>query len=264
MDLTSVEGPLRVGRDVAWHRVTLNRPEQRNSLTPDLVGALARALADCEADPDARALVIEGGGGYFSSGMDLAAAATDSAVRGAGGEAFVRLLDRFTTAGVVVISVVDGQAAGGGLGLVAASDFVFATPRSQFSLPEGLWGLVPCLVAPYLIRRAGFRLCQRLALSTLAIGAEEAARNGLVDVVEEASPGGSPSRALTTLLSRLRRVQPSSAGETKRYLRSLWMLDDAMIGTAMDKLEQLLGSPEVTRRLRGFADHQRLPWQEQT
>lgn len=250
--------PLRVHRDVAWHRVTLSCPERRNSLTPELVGSLARALADCEADPSARALVIEGMDGYFSIGMDLAAAAARTAVRGAGGEAFVRLLDRFTTADVVVISVVDGQASGGGLGLVAASDFVYATSRSQFSLPEAIWGLAPCLVAPFLIRRAGFRFCQRLALSTLPIDAQEAARGGLVDAVEEL-----PSRALAILLNRLRRVQPASTGETKRYLRSLWMVDDAMLDRALDKLEQMLGSPRTRERLRGFADHQRLPWQEQ-
>lgn len=259
MDMTALAAPLRVERDVAWHRVTLMRPEEKNSLTPDLVEGLAQALTDCETDPSARAMVIEGCDGYFSNGMDLAAAAERSAVRGAGGEAFVSLLDRFTTADVVVISLVDGQASGGGLGLVAASDFVFATPRSRFSLPEALWGLVPCLVAPYLIRRAGFRLCQRLALSTLAIDAEDAARSGLVDAVEEL-----PSKSLRILLSRLRRVQPNSSGEAKRYLRSVWMLDDAMIDTAMDKLEQLLGSPEMVQRLRGFADDQRLPWQEQT
>jgi polyketide biosynthesis enoyl-CoA hydratase PksH len=255
--VAGLDEPLLVWRDVAWHRVTLSRPQQKNSLTPELIEGLEQALADCEADPAARAMVIEGMDGYFSIGMDLAAAAERTAVRGAGGEAFGRLLNRFTTADVVVISVVDGQAAGGGLGLVAASDFVFATPRSTFSLPEALWGLMPCIVAPFLIRRAGFRLCQRLALSTLAIDAQEAAHSGLVDVVEEL-----PSRALSALLTRLRRVPPACPGETKRYLRSLWMLDDAMIDGALDKLEQLLGSPEMEQRLRGYADHQRLPWQE--
>lgn len=250
--------PIQVHRDVAWHRVTLSCPERKNSLTPELIDSLTSALADCEADPSARALVIEGVSGYFSIGMDLATAAEGTAVRGAGGEAFVRLLDRFTTADVVIVSVVDGQASGGGVGLVAASDFVYASSRSQFSLPEALWGLSPCLVAPFVIRRAGFRLCQRLALSTLGIDAHEAARCGLVDAVEEP-----PSRTLTILLSRLRRVQRASLGETKRYLRSLWIIDEPMLGGALDKLESLLGSAEMKQRLRGFADNQRLPWQEQ-
>jgi len=138
----------------------------------------------------------------------------------------------------------------------AASDFVFATGRSSFSLPEALWGLVPCLVAPYVIRRAGYRLCHRLTLSTLPIDADTAAAAGLVDTVEEL-----PARSLQALLNRLRRIQPGSTGTAKRYLNSLQPIDDRIRDHAVDTLEGLLGTPAMVERLRQFADHQQLPWQ---
>lgn len=241
-------------RGAGWHRAVMNRPDRHNSLTPELVDALFEALQDCEEDAAARAFIIEGAGGYFSSGMDLAAAAGGPGARGAGGDAFVRLLKRMTTSSVVVASVVDGTASGGGVGLAAASDFVFATPRSQFSLPELLWGLLPCVVAPFLIRRVGFQACQRMTLLTSPIGAELALRYGLVDAIDEA--------ALPRLLQRLQSVAPEGIGKAKRYLSRLWILDDAMLNVALDELDQLLAAPEVADRLRGFAEHARYPWEK--
>lgn len=236
------------------HRVVIKRPEHQNSLTPEVISGLLDALESCERDSSARAFVIEGEGGYFSSGMDLVSAAEGGGARGAGGSAFLHLLDRFTTASVVVVSVVDGKASGGGVGLAAASDFAFATPQSQFSLPELLWGLLPCAVAPFLIRRVGFQVCQRMTLSTLPMDAHQALACGLVDAVDEA--------ALPRLLQRLRAVAPESIGKAKRYLRRLWIVDEAMLETALDQLDEVLAAPEVARRLREFAEHNRYPWEK--
>jgi|GEM_PF-235399 len=237
-----------------WHRVVMKRPEQHNSLTPELVDSLLGALEDCEQDASARAFILEGDGGFFSSGMDLAAAAGGPGARGAGGDAFLQLLKKITISPVVVVSMVDGTASGGGVGLVAASDFVFATPRSQFSLPEALWGLLPCVVAPFLIRRVGFQVCQRMTLLTLPIDAELALRYGLVDAIDDA--------ALPRLLQRLRSVAPESIGKAKRYLNRLWIVDEPMLNGALDELDSLLAAPEVAHRLREFAEHNRYPWEK--
>jgi polyketide biosynthesis enoyl-CoA hydratase PksH len=241
-------------RGAGWHRAVMNRPEQHNSLTPELIDALLAALDACEQDSSARAFILEGNGGYFSSGMDLTAAASGPGARGAGGEAFLRLLKRFTTSQVVVVSNVDGKASGGGVGLAAASDFVFATPRSQFSLPEVLWGLLPCAVAPFLIRRVGFQVCQRMTLSTLPVRAEMALTYGLVDAIDDG--------ALGKLLQRLRSIAPESTGKAKRYLSRLWIINDAMLDCALDELDALLASSEVSQRLREFAEHNRYPWEK--
>jgi polyketide biosynthesis enoyl-CoA hydratase PksH len=241
-------------RGAGWHRVTMMRPEQHNSLTPELVNDFLRALEECEGDSAARAFIVEGSGGQFSSGMDLAAAADGPGARGAGGDAFVRLLKKFTQSSVVVVSVVDGKASGGGVGLAAASDFVFATPRSQFSLPEALWGLVPCAVAPFLIRRVGFQVCQRMALSTLAVDAEAGVACGLVDAVDD--------KALPRLLQRLGSIAPESVAKAKRYFSRLWIVNDVMLDMAVNELDELLAAPEVSRRLREFAEFNRYPWEK--
>lgn len=238
-----------------WHRVTFNRPEQQNTLTPDIVVSLANALTSCESDSSARVFVIEGSGEYFSNGMDLVSAADGDGVRG-GGEIFLQLLKRFIVSPVVIVSVVDGKAQGGGVGIVAASDFVYATPRSQFSLPEILWGLLPCTIAPFLIRRVGYRVCQQMTLSTLPVNSKLALDYGLIDSIDE--------HALSKLLRRLQMVAPEGIGNAKKYLRKLWILSDAMLDETLDELDTLLKSPEVKQRLNEFKDSNTYPWERLT
>ncbi len=248
---------LSIERGQGWHRATLNAGDNQNKLTPEIVEGLWAALLACEADGAARAFLIEGSGGYFSNGMDLVAAAegggAGDGTGGPGGRRFMDLLQRLTTSSVVVISIVDGKASGGGVGLAAASDFVFATPRSQFSLPEILWGLLPCVVAPFLIRRVGVQVCQRLTLSSLPIDAVAAHAAGLVDSTDE--------RALPQLLQRLRMVAPEAIGKAKRYLNGLWIINEPMRNFALQELDSLLAAPEVCQRLTDFAQHQRYPWE---
>ncbi|GGB95755.1 enoyl-CoA hydratase-related protein [Pseudoduganella buxea] len=250
---------LSIERGQGWHRATLNAGDNQNKLTPEIVEGLWAALLACEADCAARAFLIEGSGGYFSNGMDLVAAAegggAGDGTGGPGGRRFMDLLQRLTTSSVVVISIVDGKASGGGVGLAAASDFVFATPRSQFSLPEILWGLLPCVVAPFLIRRVGVQVCQRLTLSSLPIDAVAAHAAGLVDSTDE--------RALAQLLQRLRMVAPEAIGKAKRYLNGLWIINEPMRNYALQELDSLLAAPEVRQRLTDFAQHQRYPWEAQ-
>lgn len=242
-----------IERGPHWHKVVLTAGSTHNKLSPEMVDQLMAALQACEADPAARALLIEGSDGHFSSGMDLVAAAGGQAVKGSGGERFLQLLRRMTESSVVVISIVDGKASGGGVGLAAASDYVFATQRSQFSLPEILWGLVPCLIAPFVIRRIGFQACQRMTLSTLPIGADAALACGLVDAIGE--------QALAQLLQRLRMVAPEGIGRAKRYLGKLSLVNDAMLELAQDELEQILAAHDVVARLQQFALSRRYPWE---
>ncbi|GAB2890543.1 hypothetical protein GCM10027093_26990 [Paraburkholderia jirisanensis] len=240
-------------RGANWHRVVLNAGASQNKLSPEVVDALRDALHACEADPAARALIIEGSAGYFSSGMDLEAAASGLVVKGSGGERFAALLRHMTQASVMVVSVVDGKASGGGVGLAAASDYVLATPRSIFSLPEILWGLVPCLIAPFLIRRVGFQACLRMTLSTMPVNAEAALACGLVDSLQ--------ADALPKLLQRLRMVAPQGIGRAKRYLGQLAALDDNVLEFAQTELERILSSADVALRLNDFAQNRRFPWE---
>ncbi|NUR63036.1 MAG: enoyl-CoA hydratase [Catenulispora sp.] len=258
---------LESGRGVLT--ATLARPERGNMIDAALLAGLGRALDLAEADADCRMLVLRGADGVFCSGLDFAAVAAenggDGSDTGGGDEAsrswsreFYRLLERLTRTPRVVVAVVDGQALGGGVGLVAASDLVLATERSTFGLPEALWGLLPCVVLPFLLRRVGFQNAYAMALTTQSIDARQAHRIALVDELAPAARA-----PLARLAFRMARVDVATIGAMKDYFGRLAPLPPDAEAVAVGEFARLLGGPVVRRRIADFAAEQRFPWQRQ-
>lgn len=241
-------------------RVTLNRPEIRNSLNPTLLRELQAALDIAESLDHCRLIVIEGVNGVFSAGMDLDKAAEHGAWQNGnaerGAKDFLALLQRLRSIGRIVVANVDGDVVGGGVGLASASDFVLATGRSQFSLPEALWGLMPCCVLPFLIRRVGFQKACTMALSTQPVSAGEAERFHLVDKVTDDA-----NHEIRKLLFRASRLSGSIIGDLKRYLREIAPDPPGLDEIASREFSRLLMSDTVQQRLASFAAHQRFPWE---
>ncbi|TMQ05060.1 MAG: enoyl-CoA hydratase [Deltaproteobacteria bacterium] len=238
--------------------VTLHRPSRRNALDDTMLGELHAALDAAEGSEDCRLLVLRGAGGVFCAGMDLEDAAHEIALRSASGRArFFQLLRRFTMSSCVVVAIVDGRADGGGVGLAAACDFVFASECARFALPEALWGLVPSSVLPFLVRRTGPRLAYAMMLSTLPVDAHKAEQVGLVDAVAE-----DPEPLLHKLASRVTRIDPATIAAAKRSFARLAPIGDDIEAAAMSELDELLGSPLVKRAItRLLGPRRSLPWE---
>ncbi|MEU3825498.1 enoyl-CoA hydratase-related protein [Streptomyces sp. SID161] len=259
MDL-STGRTLRVERRRETLHVVIDRPDRDNGINDALMRELHAALDEAERDPAVRLVVVESSGPVFCSGMDLGDAAdsdrADDGLAARGGQVFYRLLERLATLPRVVVSVVDGRVTGGGVGIAAASDFVFASTRSSFALPEALWGLLPCCVLPFLIRRTGFQPAYAMTLSTLPVTAERAAGIHLVDeVTDDARP------ALRRLASRLTKIDTSVVADAKRYFEQLRQPAEHHEQAAVAEFARLMSSPAVRARIAGFAHHQQMPWE---
>ena len=120
--------------------LTLNRPERRNALTPELQNALIAAFEDASADKHLRALVLTGAGEAFCAGLDLSAL---QAMQGK--SAFEldadahRISQMFRTLyelPLPTIAAVNGHAVAGGTGLATLCDFTYAVPAAKFAYTE--------------------------------------------------------------------------------------------------------------------------------
>ncbi|XVV00826.1 enoyl-CoA hydratase-related protein [Actinosynnema sp. CA-248983] len=242
-------------REPGLLRVTMTRPDQRNGIDDQVIGELHSALDAAEADPACRVVVLCGQDGVFSEGMHFRSAA-EGAGASDGGAAFFGLLRRLTTTPRVVVAQVDGVVAGGGVGLAAAGDFVHATERSTFALPEALWGLLPCCVLPFLVRRTGFQKAYAATLSTQPMSAREAHRVHLVDELVER-----PETALRQLVFRLTRLPPGVVGDAKEYFRGLAGIDEGAEARAVTAFGRLMSAPEVRERISAFVTEGRYPWE---
>ncbi|MBI3688098.1 MAG: enoyl-CoA hydratase/isomerase family protein [Actinobacteria bacterium] len=243
-------------------RVVLDRPERHNAIDELLLDEMAAALDRAESTPELRVVSLEATGPVFCSGMDLASAAgpvgPDGPAAGAarGGARFFDLLDRITTLPRVVVAAVDGRVTGGGVGLVAASDVAVATERGSFGLPEALWGLLPCGVLPFLIRRVGAQPARLLTLTTLPVDARRAAAIGLVDELVTDIDGW-----LRRLAGRLARVDGQTLADGKRYLDRLLPPPHAQRALAVAEFSRLMSTPAARDRIDAFATGRRMPWE---
>jgi len=156
--------------------VTVNRPEARNALNPELMDELAAVLRSADADPDVRAVVLTGAGKVFCAGMDLKAFA-------AGGN-FVGLLwfycDGMTTP---VVAALNGSALAGGFELVLACDLVVAAEDAMLGIPEVKRGMFAAGGGTTLADRIPVAVALEMGLTGEPVSATRAREVGLVNRV---------------------------------------------------------------------------------
>ncbi len=177
--------------------LTLDRPDRRNALSPDLVDALLDAVAN--PDAGARAFVLTGAGPCFCSGADLTAG-----LGGGGGsrERFAMLLTALSDCPLPVIAAVNGDAFGAGIGLVAASDLAVIDAGARVGTPEVRLGLFPWIVSAPLMRKIHAVALTELALTGDPIDAARAVAIGLANRV--ATPGNAVCEARSLALRIVR------------------------------------------------------------
>ncbi|WP_374367079.1 enoyl-CoA hydratase-related protein [Dongia sp.] len=174
-------------RDGAVIRVTIDRPERHNALDMHLIDGLHAALDAVAADKSARVLQLTGRGTSFCAGADInwmrRMADYAPAENLADAQRLAGLFEKLANLPLPTIAIVNGPAYGGGIGLVAASDFAIAVPNAEFVLSEVKLGLIPAVISPHIIRAIGGRMANRLFLSGRKFDAQEALKLGLLSDV---------------------------------------------------------------------------------
>jgi enoyl-CoA hydratase len=202
--------------------VTMNRPERRNALSPEMMRGMSRAWDEANADPDVRVVILTGAGGAFCAGADLAAMSES-----APGDAFVApagdgadtgdttdMSVADVAAGVIkpllkgflldkpLIAAVEGPAIAGGTEILQATDIRIAGASARFGVSEVRWGIYPLGGSAVRLRRQiPYTVAADLLLTGRHIGAAEAQAVGLVG---EVVPDG-------TALDRAREVAATIA-----------------------------------------------------
>jgi len=163
--------------------LTLNRPEKRNALSPELIEELTGALHDA-AECSCGVVILTGTGPAFCAGLDLDHLATLSAKtpeeNRRDSENIARLLRTLYDFPKPVIAAVNGPAIAGGMGLATIPDFTLAIPEAKFGYTEVRIGFVPAIVASFLLRQVGEKRARDLLLTGRLIKAQEALDLGLV------------------------------------------------------------------------------------
>ena len=230
-----------------------NRPESKNTINSVMVRECHQVLAECEER--ATVVVLEGLPDVFCLGADFAELL--KAPRHEDPELLYNLWLRLATGPFVTVCHVRGRANAGGVGFVAASDIVIAQDKSEYSLSELLFGLMPACVLPFLTRRIGFQRAHYMTLMTQAIPARQAHSWQLVDVCEENS-----GLALRKHLARLRRLNKSSVSQYKKYINAQNDSIVSLQSSALMANRQVFSDARNLEAIRRFEDTGLLPWED--
>ncbi len=168
--------------DDGFATLVFNRPDKLNTLSNELRGEMAAAVAVLEADPGVRVLIVTGAGRAFTAGMDLEEwRSSDKLAAGAYENDPVAALRSFSGP---VIGAINGVAITGGLEIAVACDLLVASTEARFADTHALVGLLPGWGGSVrLVRLIGLSRAKEMALTGRVIGAEEALAWGLVNHV---------------------------------------------------------------------------------
>jgi 2-(1,2-epoxy-1,2-dihydrophenyl)acetyl-CoA isomerase len=238
------------------HRLTLNRPERRNALTPSLARELAEELDRLEDEGAAQVIVLTGAGGHFCAGLDLhwlrsLGEIPDTTALQHGLSDFQSAVLAIARSSAPVVAVLRGTAAGFGLDLALACDIRLAAAGASFTSAFARMGLVPDGGSTFTLPRligVGHALRFLMAGETF-----DAARARAIGLVDDVSTEDELEGDVGRLVAALGGAAPSSLRTIKRLVRGaeLGALEQALSAEGAAQLQALRG-PEFRERLMAF------------
>jgi methylglutaconyl-CoA hydratase len=241
--------------------ITLNRPDKRNAISFELIDDLLRALQEVETS-DALVLILTGAGKAFSSGMDLdnlkALIGRSPEQNLQDSQTMVRLFRTLYEFPKVTIAAVNGAAIAGGTGLALLCDFTLAVPEAKFGYSEVRIGFVPAIVSTFLLRQVGEKHARDLLLTGRIIGAEEAARMGLVNEIVAPEALMARARELAALLMQ---NSPASLRATKQLLNEHGRAElDSQIEAAVRQNAAIRTTADFREGVASFLEKRKPVW----
>ena len=247
--------------------VTLTRPGVHNAFDAGLIRDLTQAFRALAREPaeELRAVVLSGEGPSFSAGADInwmrASLELDREANEQDAMKLAEMLDAIDTCPVPVIARVHGAALGGGMGLCAVSDVVIAEAGTKFGFTETRLGIIPAVIAPFVIAKIGETHARALFPGGRRFDATRAMR---IDLVHEVVEGTEAlDAAVEQALDDIVAAGPNAARAAKAIIREVRGLphESTRWHTAR-RTAALRTSPEGQEGLRAFLEKRVPGWRE--
>lgn len=253
---------VRLSREGAVARVTLDRPEVHNAFNEAVIAQLHDAFRRVAEDDGVRVVVLAGEGPSFCAGADLdwmrRAATWGEEENQRDAAALAAMLRAVAECPRPVVARVHGNAYGGGVGLVAAADLAVAAATAQFAFTEVRLGLAPATIAPHVVEKIGPGWALRLFLTGERIGAEQALRIGLLYRVVAAEE---LDAAVAEVVSMLLAGGPHAQAACKELVRRVARERGPQIDEYTAQLIATLRTgPEGQEGIRSFLEKRRPGW----
>jgi len=252
-------GPVKYEKRHNYAVITMNRPEKLNALNEEMWTGLTNAFRKARLDRDVRAVIITGEGRAFCAGDDIAVMGSWKNFRD-GVEFFenvaMPLISELADYDKPVISLVNGNAFGGGMELNMFFDIVIASEDASFAIPEGLIGAIPPLASSFGYAVFGRKMAY-YALTGESMDANEAREFGIVDLVV---PKHCLEDAGIEHVDKVCRVAPLAAQSIKRSMNAVRKLFRNAIELAGKEIELLIPTEDFAEGMAAFVEKRRPQW----
>ncbi|WP_233128902.1 crotonase/enoyl-CoA hydratase family protein [Halovibrio salipaludis] len=219
---------LDIENDIAY--VTLKRPDKYNGLDMAMFNAIADTARTLKKDRSIRAVILQGSGKVFCSGLDVKSVTANPMN-------FAKLLFKpgrkisnlaqdvgylWREVPAPVIAVTHGVCYGGGLQIALGADFRYSTRDCEFSIMEAKWGLIPDMsITTTLSELMPIDKAKELTMTARVIEAPEAEHLGMVTHVSD-----SPLADAEAFVEELKEKSPDAVAATKLLYNRAWQADD--------------------------------------
>ncbi len=267
---TSQESPILYEVSAGVATITLNRPERKNSLSDELVGALSHMLDRAVDDDAVRAIVVTNTGNTFCAGADLKSATpglsdTDDEAGPADGIAdeapkrsFVDVFAQMLDSPKPVIGRIDGHATGGGVGLVAACDISVMRADAKIGFTEVRIGVAPAVISVVCLPKMSRSDALELFLTGDRITPARAVEAGLISRAVEPE---SLDETVDGLVGMCLRGGPDALAAAKDLVFRVPTMDrDAAFDWTAVRSRELFESDEARVGIVAFRDRVDAPW----
>lgn len=245
--------------------VMLNRPEKHNAFNADLIASLHDTLTQLETNQGVRVVVITGAGMSFCAGGDLehmqrmSTASDDENFKDA--LSIARCLRKLEEMNKPVVARINGNAFGGGIGLICCADIAIASSDARFCLSEVRLGIAPAIIAPFVFAAIGQRQARRLMLTAASINTEQAQNMGLIHRHIDAQQ---LDQAIEQEIELLLQGAPMAQQAGKRLLREIagptGEQRDTLAARTAKLLAQLRAGSEGRAGLQAFLEKHKPDW----
>jgi methylglutaconyl-CoA hydratase len=246
-------------------RVVLHRPDVHNAFNETMIAELTDSFLTFGSRTDVRAILLTATGKSFSAGADLnwmrKMAGFSDAENRADALGLASMLRTIYACPKPVVARIQGDAYGGGVGLIAATDIAIAAETARFSLSEVKLGLIAATISPYVIRAIGERAAHRYLITAERFDSHEAHRIGLVHQI---APNDKLEENVQSLLHGLLQNSPNAVAESKRLVREVvdQPISDQLLEDTARRIARVRASDEGKEGVRAFLEKRKPFWQE--
>lgn len=242
-------------------RLILARAEKHNALNAEMIRELTEAARLIDASRTIRAVILEAEGKTFCAGGDLNwmrdQRERPEAERVREGMMLATMLCALDDMSKPLIAKVQGNAFGGGVGMMCVADIVITSDQAMFGLTETRLGLIPATIGPYVVRRIGEGAARQIFMNSKVFDAVLAVQTGLASAM--VSSGELEAHVAREALAFLE-CAPGAVAEAKAFAKHCARTTGDLTAYTTEKLAARWANPEAAEGISAFFEKRKAAW----